>query len=124
MPASQRPNILGDPVQLPGWRDNVKGETFFDTALFAAPGAGVFGSSPSSLCCGPGLANIDFSVHKWFNFSEQLRMQFRADFFNFPNHPQFANPEERRGRGGFGRIASTLRGTGGRVSQLALRLEF
>ena len=122
--ASQRPNILGDPVQLPGWRDNVKGETFFDTALFAAPGAGVFGSSPSSLCCGPGLANIDFSVHKWFNFSEQLRMQFRADFFNFPNHPQFANPEERRGRGGFGRIASTLRGTGGRVSQLALRLEF
>ncbi len=122
--ASQRPNILGDPVQKAGWRGNVKGDTFFDTALFEAPGTGVFGSSPSSLCCGPGLANIDFSVHKWFDFSERLRVQFRADFFNLPNHPQFANPEERRGRGGFGRVSSTLRGTGGRVSQLSLRLEF
>ena len=122
--ASQRPNILGDPVQQSGWRGNVKGETFFDTGLFAAPGAGVFGSSPSSLCCGPGLANVDFSVHKWCDFTERLRMQFRADFFNFPNHPQFANAEERRGRGGFGMISSTLRGTGGRISQLSLRLEF
>ena len=122
--ASQRPNILGDPVQLSGWRDNVKGETFFDTALFEAPGAGVFGSSPGSHCCGPGLANVDFSVHKWFDFTERHRLQFRADFFNFPNHPQFANPEERRGRGGFGVISSTLRGTGGRVSQISLRLEF
>ncbi len=121
---SQRSNILGDPEKLPGWRDNVKGETFFDTALFEAPGDGVFGTAPGSLCCGPGLANIDFSVHKWFNFTERLKLQFRGDFYNLPNHPQFANPEERRGRGGFGRIASTLRGTGGRVSQLSLRLEF
>lgn len=122
--ASQRPNILGDPEQLSGWRDNVKGETFFDTSLFEAPGVGIFGSAPSSICCGPGLANVDFSVHKWFDFTERLRLQFRADFYNLPNHPQFANPEERRGRGGFGRISSTLRGTGGRVSQISLRLEF
>lgn len=122
--AGQRPNILGDPVRQSNWRDNVKGETFFDTSLFQAPGVGVFGSSPSSLCCGPGLANIDFSIHKWFEITERHRLQFRADFFNLPNHPQFANPEERRGRGGFGVVSSTLRGTGGRVSQLALRMEF
>ena len=122
--ASQRPNILGDPVELSTWRSDVKGGTFFDTALFEAPGSGVFGNSPGSMCCGPGLANIDFSVHKWFDFTERHRLQFRADFYNFPNHPQFANPEERRGRGGFGMISSTLRGTGGRVSQLSLRLEF
>jgi len=70
------------------------------------------------------LANLDFSANKWFNFTERFRLQLRGDFYNFPNHPQFANPEERRGRGGFGRIASTLRGTGGRVSQISLRLEF
>ncbi len=122
--ASQRPNILGDPVKLSTWRGNVKGGTFFHTALFEAPGAGVFGDAPGSMCCGPGLANIDVSVHKWFDFTERHRLQFRADFYNFPNHPQFANPEERRGRGGFGMISSTLRGTGGRVSQLSLRLEF
>lgn len=122
--AAQRSNILGDPEQQPQWRDNVKGETFFNTSLFEAPGNGVVGTAPSSVCCGPGLANVDVSVHKWFDLTEKLRLQFRADFYNFPNHPQFANPEERRGRGGFGRIASTLRGTGGRVSQLSLRLEF
>lgn len=122
--AAQRSNVLGDPEQQSQWRDNVKGETFFDTSLFAAPGNGIVGSAPASFCCGPGLANIDMSVHKWFDFTERHRLQFRADFYNFPNHPQFANPEERRGRGGFGRIASTLRGTGGRVSQLSLRLEF
>lgn len=122
--AAQRSNILGDPEQQPQWRDNVKGETFFDTSLFEAPGNGVVGTAPASLCCGPGLANVDISVHKWFELTEKMRLQFRGDFYNFPNHPQFANPEERRGRGGFGRIASTLRGTGGRVSQLALRFEF
>ena len=122
--AAQRPNILGDPVQQSQWRDNVKGETFFDTSLFERPGNGAVGTAPSTFCCGPGLANIDVSVHKWFDITESVRLQFRGDFYNFPNHPQFANPEERRGRGGFGRIASTLRGTGGRVSQLSLRVEF
>jgi hypothetical protein len=122
--ATQRPNILGDPEKQSAWRDNVKGETFFDTALFQAPGAGIFGSTPGSLCCGPGLANVDFSVHKWFNFTERLKLQFRGDFYNFLNHAQFANPEERRGVGGFGTISSVLTGTGGRVSQLSLRLEF
>ncbi len=122
--ASQRPNILGDPEKRPEWRDNVKGETFFDTALFESPGVGVFGTAPGSMCCGPGLANVDFSAHKWFDFTERLRMQFRADFYNFFNHAQFDNPEERNGRGGFGTISSVLTGTGGRVSQLSLRLEF
>ena len=122
--AAQRSNILGDPKQQSQWRGNIKGETFFDTSLFEEPGNGVVGTAPSSICCGPGLANIDISVHKWFEVTERVRLQFRGDFYNFPNHPQFANPEERRGRGGFGRIASTLRGTGRRVSQLSLRVEF
>ena len=122
--ASQRPNILGDPEQLSNWRDNVKGTTFFDPALFAAPGVGVFGDAPRAVCCGPGFANVDASVHKWFNFTERWRMQFRGDFYNLPNHPNFANPGTSRGGPGFAQVASTLIGTGGRVTQLALRLEF
>ena len=63
-------------------------------------------------------------MHKWFNVTERVRVQFRADFYNMPNTPAFALPETRRGRGGFGNISSTLVATGGRVTQLALRLEF
>ena len=122
---SQRPNIDGAfPEEQSAWRNNVKGETFFNTSVFSSPGAGLFGNSPRNFCCGPGLVNFDISVHKWFNFTEQLRMQFRADFYNMTNTPAFANPEERNTRGGFGRVSSTLRGTGGRVTQLALRIEF
>ncbi len=122
---AQRPNITGAfPEETSAWRDNVKGETFFDTSVFSAPGAGIFGNSPRNFCCGPGLVNFDTSIHKWFSFTETIRLQFRGDFYNATNTPAFANPEERSGRGGFGNISSTLRGTGGRVSQLALRLEF
>jgi hypothetical protein len=39
-----------------------------------------------------GLKNWDFSVSKSVTFNERLRAQFRAEFFNILNHPDFANP--------------------------------
>ena len=122
--ASQRPNILGTPERLSDWRDNVKGNTYFDTGLFETPGRGVFGDSPRNLCCGPGFTGIDLSVHKWWNFNERWRLQYRADFYNLPNTPVFEIPERRRGRGNFGRVGSVLTGSNGRLIQMALRLEF
>ncbi len=122
--SSQRSNVSGDPEKLSSWRDNVKGETFYDNGLFSAPGEGIFGNAPGSFCCGPGLSNVDLSVHKWFNFTEDVRLQLRADFYNALNRAAFATPAGLRGRGDFGRVGSVLTGTGGRVSQLSLRLEF
>jgi hypothetical protein len=122
--SAQRPNILGNPEQLDNWRENVKGAPYFDPALFAAPGTGVFGDAPRAVCCGPGLANVDASVHKWFSFTERWRLQFRGDFYNLPNHPAFAVPATSRGGPGFANVSSTLLGTGGRVTPLSLRLEF
>ncbi len=122
---SQRSNVDGGyPEKLASWRDNVKCETYFDPGLFSAPGQGIFGTAPRSFCCGPGLVNFDTSVHKWFNFTEQLRLQFRGDFYNATNTAAFANPGTSRGNAGFGNISSVQTGTGGRVSQLSLRLEF
>jgi hypothetical protein len=37
----------------------------------------------------PGINNLDLSVSKNFNLRESLKAQFRADFFNFTNTPQF-----------------------------------
>ena len=124
--AAQRSNINGDPVRLDNWRDNVKGvnSTYFDPLLFSAPGVGNVGTAPRAVCCGPGFANVDASVHKWFNFTERWKMQFRADFFNLPNRANFASPAGNRGGPGYGTVGSVLTGTGGRVTQLALRLEF
>ena len=121
---SQRPNLLGTVERLSGWRDNVRGNTYFDTGLFASPGVGIFGSAPRNVCCGPGFSGVDLSVHKWFYFTERFKLQYRADFYNLANQAVFANPELRHGRGGFGRVSRVLTGSNGRLIQMALRLEF
>ena len=41
---------------------------------------------------GPRLATVDFSAFKNFKFTEQLKLQFRAEFFNILNHPNLAAP--------------------------------
>jgi Carboxypeptidase regulatory-like domain len=37
----------------------------------------------------PGINNLDFSIFKNFAIRESMKVQFRADFFNAFNHPQF-----------------------------------
>jgi len=41
---------------------------------------------------GPGLAKFDFSVFKALPINERFSMQFRAEFFNIVNHPNFNAP--------------------------------
>ena len=63
----------------------------FDPASFQQPtDLGRIGSSPRSVCCGPGINNLDFSLMKTGSLSERYRMQFRAEFFNIANHAQFS----------------------------------
>jgi hypothetical protein len=53
---------------------------------------------------------------------EKNSIQFRAEFFNTLNHPQFANPDANFTSPTFGVISSTA--VNARVGQLALRFEF
>ncbi len=39
-----------------------------------------------------GFRNWDLSIVKDWKFKERLTTQFRAEFFNILNHPNFANP--------------------------------
>jgi len=41
---------------------------------------------------GPGYANVDLGLQKNFPLTETMRLQFRSDFLNLFNHPQFAKP--------------------------------
>jgi hypothetical protein len=40
---------------------------------------------------GPGYNDLDFSIFKQFPITERRYLEFRAEFFNFLNHPNFAN---------------------------------
>ena len=41
---------------------------------------------------GFGAAQWDFAVHRDFPIWERMRLQFRTEFFNLLNHPNFGNP--------------------------------
>jgi hypothetical protein len=53
------------------------------------------GNAGRNILTGPGTSNLDFSIFKnnpIKRISESFNMQFRAEFFNLLNHPNFAVP--------------------------------
>jgi len=58
----------------------------------AIPEACKYGNSGMGILEGPGFKNIDFSLFKNFNLRERAKLQFRAEFFNLFNTPQFGIP--------------------------------
>jgi hypothetical protein len=95
---------------------------WFDPTAFTTPAAFTWGTLGRNTLNGPALYNFDFSVGKKFKFSEARELQFRAEFFNGLNHPQFGLPNATIGVGGAGTITSTQRAN--RQMQFALRLAF
>ncbi len=60
----------------------------------SVPALGSFNNGTQrAICCGPGLQDWDFAVHKKISLSEQRYFQFRAEFFNIFNHTNFYNPD-------------------------------
>ncbi len=54
-------------------------------------GAAALGSKPGQIT-GPGFHRFDFSVFKKFPITERFSMEFRSEFFNILNHPNFNAP--------------------------------
>jgi len=70
-----------------------KGSLLYDPAAFTLVGyeLGTIPSNtePRGYCPGPRLVNTDLSIDKNFKLTERFRMQFRLDFFDLFNHPNF-----------------------------------
>lgn len=83
-----------------------------------------FGDSGVGIVRGPGQANLDASLMKQFRLPawEAARLEFRAEFFNALNHPQFGNPNLTYGQASFGQILTTS--VNPRVIQFAMKLGF
>jgi hypothetical protein len=75
---------------------------------------------------GPGYHRLDLSIFKDFRTSERTRLQFRAEFFNLTNTPQFANPSNTDFTSTFfGQITGLVDGANDpREIQFALKLYF
>ena len=85
-----------------------------------------WGNSPVGIITGPGQWNWDMSIQKNTKVTEWGTLQFRAEFYNIWNHPQFSNPVSTAfsGTGGstFGQIQSTS--VEPRVIQFGLKFLF
>ncbi len=83
----QKPDLIGDPKPA-----DQSIERWVDRSVFRQPADGTFGNSPVGALRAPGFANWDFGVGKKFYVKENNYFDFRAEFFNFTNHPSFGPP--------------------------------
>ena len=100
------------------------GNTALNTARgpWATPPQFTYGNAGSAIQRGPSRTNVDLSVFKQFAVTERLREQFRGEFFNVLNHPQFDLPGQTIGSPSAGVITGTV-GTP-RDIQFSLKLLF
>jgi len=102
---------------------------YFNTACFTTPPvigddgrATAFGNSGASIVDSPGQANVDMSLLKKIPIRENRFVEFRAEFFNLFNTPQFSAPDTNFSSSTFGQISSTS--VNPRFVQFALKLTF
>ncbi|MGH9563069.1 MAG: TonB-dependent receptor domain-containing protein, partial [Terracidiphilus sp.] len=138
------------PYPVPGTSPQVTLASTLDTAgcyvkgksVMVPPPWGTIGTMGRNMFRDSGFRNWDLSVFKNWKFGERFTWQFRAEFFNILNHPEFANPfgvnagtglTDPGGPGAFGSAAATpdvaagnpIVGSGGpRAIQLGFELKF
>ncbi|HUS08365.1 MAG TPA: hypothetical protein VMZ52_18825, partial [Bryobacteraceae bacterium] len=121
---NQRPDVVADP-RLPEDRSkNDKVLAWFNRSAFAFPAAGTYGNTGRNALIGPGAMNANLGLFKNIPLPgrENLRLQFRSEFFNVLNHANFGNPNTQLSAGAnMGRITSAAEA---RVIQFALKLLF
>jgi hypothetical protein len=125
---NDRPDLVGDPNSGP---QSV--QQWFNTAAFVQNAPLTFGSAGRNIVVGPGFHNFDFSVLKNTKIGERADVQFRAEFFNITNHPNFALPANILAAPNFGTLFQTpdtaqnnvgLGSGGPRLIQFAVKLSF
>jgi hypothetical protein len=110
-----------------GTNTYIKTSCFTDPAVFSAddPNGYGFGNAGVGILRGPGQQNWDLSLIKRFPVSwpkEGSNLEFRSEFFNAFNHPQFGDPDLEFTSDSFGHITSTV--VNPRVLQFALKFSF
>lgn len=118
----QRPNVVGNPYP-DGWTKTYgPGGLYFNPGAFAAAPPFQFGNLGRNVLRGPGFKNFDIGMFKNFNFTERVRLQYRAEFFNLFNLVNFSNPGGSFGTPNFGRSTGTQNQQ--RSIQMGLKLYF
>jgi hypothetical protein len=130
------------PDYIPGCDKNVSGSSlarvngWFNTGCFTAPSGNngnistpinpwTFGDEPrvDATIRQQGVVNFDFAVFKRTTIMERLNVEFRAEFFDLFNHPQFGPPNYTATSPTFGVVTNTVNNTF-RIVQFGLKFIF
>ena len=105
-----RPNVVSGCDKSSGGQ---KISQWFNTSCFSTPPAWGFGteSRVDASLRAKGIGNVDIAFFKRTKITERLGFEFRAEFFNLFNHPQFGFP-------GTGYISGNSNGFGQVTSQV------
>ena len=114
--SSDRPNLIGNPNAGP---KTVK--EWFNTAAFSKPATGTFGNAGRDIIEAPGYTDLDATLARSFPLPRESSLQFRAEFFNIFNHPNFDPPNVTADSASIGTISSA---ESPRQMQFALRVSF
>jgi hypothetical protein len=129
--AGSRPNVLSecDKSAAPGGLARLN--DWFNTTCFAAPADFTFGNEArvDSTLRADGVNNFDVAAFKDLPLDREGRtsMEFRVEFFNLLNRPQFAPPNTTccsTNNANFGVVTSSASGTNPRLVQFALKFLF
>jgi hypothetical protein len=89
-----------NPVR-PSWNPAFTGSMYphtpgqwFNANAFLPPATGTYGNVDRNSLTGPDGAQLDFAAIKNVPLEHQVRLQFRADFYNILNHTNFQIPNE------------------------------
>ena len=115
---TNRADVVGDPNPS-GFNPSI--DQWFNTAAFAQPALGNFGTVGRNTMRAPNTNNLDFALFKNFELPRSMRIQFRLESFNAFNHPQFNAPDTSVSSPRFGVIGSAKPG---RINQLGLKFLF
>ena len=103
-------------------------DQYFETSCFAPPGARELGNVARNTLIGPGAITWNPALFKEFPVTERMHLQFRTEFFNILNRPNYGPPASSlfsaagAPTAGVGKINTTT--TESRQIQFALKLAF
>jgi hypothetical protein len=103
-------------------------ERYFDSSVFLLEAPGTYGNVARDTLITPGFASVDFTLAKEFPVKENLKLDFRAEFFNALNRANLGLPDlvvfNKNGspRNAAGSITSTIGNS--RQIQFGLKLLF
>src|SRR5262249_55720824 len=117
-----RPDVVGSLHQLNRINEWFDTTAFIDPPVlnssFARPGN--MGRNPFT---GPARKYLDLSISKNFKITERVNTEFRTEFYNLTNTPQFDQPSGDVHGGTFGQVTNTLQSTERQI-EFALRITF